>query len=235
MRNDAQPSTASGTLVIPYGLAELPPGCPADWSTASPLPFPCELIDAGAGRPLKLNNGRYGGDFPAGSADPFDAIRQHLSGLCGTWSRTPQRFLEHYFTEVEAVVEEARDELSLILSPYHGLFTYRDWRYSAPKPLPRAFLPLSDAFLQVEFAFWLGDRLLAVQSELGALTPRAAAERTARLARAGIESVSYGLADLVPGNRALLTQILGRQGLAFWSGEILPAGPLRPDVPRPLD
>jgi hypothetical protein len=233
MRNDTQPFTASGTLVIPYGIAELPAGRTADWLAASPPPFPCEVIDVGTGRALKLNNSRYGSDFAAGSADPFDAIRQHLSGLCGTWSRTPQRFLDYYFAEVEAVVEEARDELSRILSPYHGLFTYRDWRYSAPKPLPRAFLPLSDAFVQVEFAFWLGNRLLAVQSEPGALTPRAAAELTAHLARAGIECVSYGLGDLVPGNRALLTQMLGRQGLAFWSGETLPAGPFRPRVPVP--
>jgi hypothetical protein len=233
MRNDALPLTASGTLLIPYGIAELP----ANWAAASPPPFPCDLIDVAAGRALKLNNSHYGGDFPAGSADPFDAVRQHLLGLCGTWSRTPQRFLDYYFGEVESIVEEMRDELSRILAPYRGLFTYRDWRYSAQKPLPRAFLPLPepDGFVQVEFAFWLGDRLLAVQSESGALTPRAAAERTARLARAGIESVSYGAGDLAPGDRALITRMLGRQGLAFWSGETLPTGPLRPEVPRPLD
>jgi hypothetical protein len=219
-----------------------------DWEVSNSLPFPCEVIDTRAGEVLRLNNSRYHFDAassPAGPGiEPLEAIKQNLIGLCGPWGGLPQRFLAYYFGEVDSIVEEAREELSRRLMPYKGLFTYRDWRFSAPKPLPRAFLPLPDSeappsttagrFVRVDLAFWLGDRLAAVQSEPGPLTPRAAAEQRARLARAGIAVVIYSAADLAPGRRDLIARILGEHGPAFWSGEVLPAGPFRPTVPMPV-
>jgi hypothetical protein len=218
-----------------------------DWDLSNSLPVPCEVIDTLAGEALRLNNSRYHFDAvgsPAGpGSEPFESIEQHLIGLCGPWGGLPQRFLAYYFGEVGALVEEAREDLSRRLIPYEGLFTYRDWRFSAPKPLPRAFLPLLDSeappsatagtFVRVELAFWLGDRLAAVLSEPGPLTPRAAAEQRARLARAGIAVVTYVAADLAPGKRDLIARIFGEPRPAFWSGEELPAGPFRPAVPMP--
>jgi hypothetical protein len=214
----------------------------ADWEASRALPFPCEVIDRSA-EALTLNNCRYHFDAassPVGAGiEPFEAIKLNLLGLCGTWSRLPHDFLEYYFREVAAIIEEARDELERQLAPYDGLFSYKDWRYSAPKPLPRAFLHAPDldarqAFVQVEFAFWVGERLLAVQSQPEPLTPRAAAQRRERLANAGIEFIGYIASDILPGKRQLIERILGDRCAAFWSGEILPTGPFRPEVPMPV-
>jgi hypothetical protein len=251
MNSDARPGGPTAwpkRIVIPYGIELSPPGDMGDWEGSTSLAFPCEVIDTRAGVALRLNNSRYHFDAAGSRAgpgtEPFEAIRQHLIGLCGPWSGLPQRFLGYYFGEVESIIEEAREDLLRRLMPYEGLFTHRDWRFSAPKPLPRAFLPLPDSeasppataatFVRVELAFWLGDRLLVMQSEPSPLTPRAATEQAARLTRAGIAVVTYGAADLVPGNRALIARILGERRPAFWSGEVLPAGPFRPAVAMPV-
>ncbi|HXF52538.1 MAG TPA: hypothetical protein VNK52_00300 [Hyphomicrobiaceae bacterium] len=205
------------------------------------------MIDTGTRNVLRLNNSRHvagGGGAPASKgAEPFEAIKEQLIGWCGPWNGLSRRFLAHYFAAVEAAIETAREELSRRLVPFEGLFSYRDWRFSAPKPLPRAFLPVpipegaspgsADAHIRVEIAFWLGDRLVAVQSEPSPLTPRAAAEQKARLAGAGIACVGFSTADLDT-DGALLERILGELWPAFWSGETLPAGPFRPEVPRPF-
>jgi|GEM_PF-1624734 len=234
------------TLIIPYGIDALPTGTGPLPARPSP-PYPCEVIDTGARKVLRLNNSRHvaaGASAPAGrGGEPFAAIKEQLIAWCGPWNGLCRRFLEHYFAAVEGAIETAREELSRRLAPFEGLFTYRDWRFSAPKPLPRALLPLptheggspgsADTHVRVEIAFWLGDRLIAVQSEPSPLTPRLAAEQKARLAAAGVACVGFSAADLA-GDAALIERILGELWPAFWSGETLPAGPFRPEVPRPF-
>ena len=82
--------------------------------------------------------------------------------------------------------------------------------------------------MRVDFAFWLGDRLVAAQSAGSALTPKKAREQADRLRLAGIEVVPLEGRDLA-GDKArdFFTRLLGPSGLAFWDGDVLPAGPFR--------
>jgi hypothetical protein len=82
--------------------------------------------------------------------------------------------------------------------------------------------------VRVDFAFWLGDRLVAAQSAGSALTPKKARDQADRLRLAGIEVVAFAAADLTAGKaRDLFARILGSAGLAFWEGDVVPAGPFR--------
>jgi len=148
--------------------------------------------------------------------------------------------LDAYFRFLSDVIEEQRDDLAARLAPYAGLYDYRDWLFSAPKPLPRAHLhapqdgaaagaPFGAAdFVRVDFAFWLGDRLVAVQSAGSALTPKKAREQTDRLRLAGVEVVPFSPGDLAGGKaREFFGRILGSLAQSFWNGDVLPAGPFR--------
>ena len=230
-------------LVIPYGVAEWSPGgISLEGFSVRALrlrtTFPCAAINRAAREPLRLNNSRYdfgfAPDAQAGAADERGHVKEYLKGLCRPWDNLSTQFLDAYFRFVSDLVEEHKDVLAARLAPYAGLYDYRDWFFSAPKPLPRAHLHAPQEggaagtaadFARVDFAFWLGDRLVAAQSSQGFLTPKKAKEQTDRLRLAGIEVVSFGPADLA-GDRArdFFTRLLG-PSLTFWEGETLPAGP----------
>lgn len=236
-------------LLIPYGTAE--------WSmdgigivgfTAGGLrlrtAFPCAAVDRAAREPLRLNNSRYDRAFapttPADATDQAGLVRDYLKGLCRPWDNLATQFLDTYFQFLSDLIDEQRDVLTERLAPYAGLYDYKDWLYSAPTPLPRAHLhapqnagaaaaPGGAAdFVRVDFAFWLGDRLVAAQSAGSALTPKKAREQADRLRLAGIDVVSFGAADLAGGKaRDLFTRVLGSSGLVFWESDVLPSGPFR--------
>jgi hypothetical protein len=235
-------------LLIPYGTAEWSPdGIAVEGFTAGALrlrtAFPCAAINRLAREPLRLNNSRYDRAFAptvqAGGADEAGLVRDYLKGLCRPWDNLAAGFLDAYFRFLSDIVEEQRPVLTERLAPYAGLYDYRDWLFSAPKPLPRAHLhapqdvvtpgaaPRAGDFVRVDFVFWLGDRLVAAQSAGSALTPKKAREQADRLRVAGVEVVPFGAADLAGGKaRDLFTRILG-PCLAFWEGDVLPAGPFR--------
>jgi hypothetical protein len=172
-------------------------------------------------------------------------LKDYLKGLCRAWDNLSAQFLDAYFQFLSDVVEAQRDVLAGALAPYAGLYDYKDWFFSAPKPLPRAHLhapveagaarlagpgsgPAAADYARVDFAFWLGDRLVAAQSSASFLTPKKAREHEERLRLAGVEVVQFGAADLAGDKvRELFTRILGGS-LAFWEGEALPSGPFSP-------
>ena len=241
-------------LLIPYGVAEWSPdGISLEGFSTRTLrlrtAFPCAAINRAAREPLRFNNSRY--DFglapnaQAGAADEASFIKDYLTSLCRPWDNLSTQFLDAYFRFVSDLVDEHRDALAARLELYAGLYDYRAWLFSAPKPLPRAHIHAPhDAgaaattgtsgtagdFTRTDFAFWLGDRLVAAQSSQGFLTPKKAKEQTDRLRLAGVEVVMFGPADLADGKaRDLFTSILG-SSLAFWGGEALPSGPFRPPL-----
>jgi hypothetical protein len=237
-------------LLIPYGTAEWSlDGIAVEGFTSGALrlrtAFPCAAVNRLAREPLRLNNSRYDRAFApavqaAGAADETGLVHDYLKGLCRPWDNLATQFLDAYFRFLSEVIEEQRDALAERLAPYAGLYDYRDWLFSAPKPLPRAHLhapqdgaaagaPFGAAdFVRVDFAFWLGDRLVAVQSAGSALTPKKAREQTDRLRLAGVEVVPFSPGDLAGGKaREFFGRILGPSGAAFWDGDVLPAGPFR--------
>ena len=236
-------------LVIPYGVAGWSPeGISLEGFSGRTVRlrtiFPCAAINRAARKPLRFNNSRYDVGFgrtaQARESDAADLVKEYLKGLCKPWDNISTEFLDAYFRFISDLVEEQRGALEKRLNPYAGLYDYADWRFSAPKPLPRAYLhaPQEDSpawktgtiddFVRVDFAFWLGDRLVAAQSSHAALTPKNAKEQTDRLRMAEIEVIPFSRADLADGKaRGLFTRILGPSSLAFWEGDLLPTGPFR--------
>jgi hypothetical protein len=240
------PVTVSDVLLIPYGVAEWSPdGISLDGFSMRAMrlhtDFPCAAVNRAARVPLRFNNSRYDFGFAAnaqaGAADGTSSIKEYLKGLCRPWDNLSTQFLEAYFRSIFDLLDQHRDVLAARLAPYAGLYNERDWFFSAPKPLPRAHLHApqkggaagaASDFMRVDFAFWLGDRLVAAQSSQGFLTPRKAKEQTDRLRLAGIDVIMFGPADLAEGKaRDLFTRLLG-SSLAFWESEALPSGPFRP-------
>jgi hypothetical protein len=238
------PFSVPDVLLIPYGVADWSPdGVSLEGFSTRTLrlraTFPCAAINRAARAPLRFNNSRYDFGFApnaqSGAADEAGVIKEYLKGLCRPWDNRATQFLDAYFDFVSHLVDEHRETLAGRLEPYAGLYDYKDWFFSAPKPLPRAHLHAPEAsraggaadFTRVDFAFWLGDRLVAAQSSQGFLTTKKAKEQTDRLRLAGIEAVMFGPADLAGAKaRDLFTSILG-SCLAFWNGEALPTGPFR--------
>jgi hypothetical protein len=232
------------TLLIPYGVAEWSPdGLAIEGFSARALklraPFPCAAINRAARQPLRLNNSVYDSAFAPDldpGADQADLVRNYLKALCRPWDKVATQFLDAYFAFAAELIEENRGELSERLAPYAGLYDYRHFLFSAPKPLPRAHLyapPDTGVsggpadFSRADFAFWLGNRLVAALSAQGALTPKKAREQADRLRLAGIEVVPFQPGDLA-GDKAsrLFRSILG-PSLRFWEGQAVPIGAFR--------
>lgn len=230
-------------LIIPYGLDRKPPG-PLRAATAS---FPSAIVHPGTSETLRLNTAVYhasGQWEQTGGSDPFDVVHRHVLELCGSWANEARRFVDWYFAAVTRIIEMNRPALEQRLAPFDGLYRVEDWRYSAPLPLARAFLPMSaqaadhaaaDDYTVVEFAFFIAGKLLAVESGASNLLPRHAALRASRLSQAGIDRIVYQKYDIEPGNLDLFTRILRSAGrdTNFWSAQALPSGPFRPDPTLP--
>lgn len=180
-----------------------------------------------SGRGWRLNSAPMAGDPVMAEGDVFGAVAARTADACGPWNMADKRLVARYFTWVDESVEAARAQIEPQLAALRGLFSYRDFRFSAPRPLPRAHLPLGDAtagHVAVEIAFLPGNgRILALLGR-GRVTPRREAERRERLLAAGIEIIEIGQAD-----EALFVRLTA-PAPSFWAGEVLPCGPLRPAV-----
>jgi hypothetical protein len=192
---------------LPRGLAvEDPrlPGVPAGGGllrlNTDPLP-PSAMTEAA-------------GDHPARLA----ALRGWLEGSCGDYARPRRRFVAIYLDFVAAELARHRAELEAGLARFDGLYVPEDWLWSAPRPLPRAWLPTPDGPVFAEIAFRLQDGPLALVL--------AEPEREAPLRAAGI-AVCRIDPDLPAGD---VGAVLGPAFVRFWTGERLPRSPFR----RPL-
>lgn len=217
--------------VIAYGLDALP----ADGDLTG-LPW----VDIPMGmRALRLNSDALPlgarSQMQLGDGDLFEAVRDQAVERCSPWANTPRRLLAWYFAEVARRLADHSGDLAPRLSATGGLYTVEDWRYSALKPLPRAFLPVGPGeTVKVEVAVYRDGRWAALDSWGAEPTPKARRLKSEALAGAGIEVIDYGTGDLTPGNDALFGRIMGGVGLAFWEGDVLPTGPFAPAVHPPL-
>jgi hypothetical protein len=205
-------------------------------------PFPCAAINKITKKPLRLNSEAFSiapnFNAPQG-ATPLTLVSDHLKSFCRTWDRLSLRFLDGYFEHIANMLELHRDAITTKLVPFAGLYAVEDWAFSAPKPLPRAHLyaPLNggapwntDDFVQVEFAFWLGERMVAVLSQPGIHTPAKARERLARLDQAGVSAVHFTAEDLTNDPTALFHRIIGDFSAVLEGADTVPIGPLRPQI-----
>jgi len=205
-------------MIIPYACA----GVPAAGA--------CPILTVTPGEPLRLNS-HAGDPLPAAGddADPLLPLRLQLIRGCDLWNATARRFVEHYLNFAAALVEAGRADIEAGGATASGLFSYTDFVFSAPRPIPRAHLPVAgtgDAAerVAVDFAFWTGEHFVAVVIGPPRLLPAQLRRQRERLAAAG-----HGLVTALPATaqdwRLLFAQLLPEDRQPFWRREVLPCGP----------
>jgi len=215
---------------IAFGVAGLPPAF--DPRAPDPL-VPCgvPLARVRPGEVLRLNDEALDLPPPAlgDEETALDArVIAHLKRLSGGWNRGADVFLDGYFMYLREAVARNRAAIEERLAPFDGLFRPEDVLWSAPLPLPRAFLsvppPVGGAAeaVAVDFAFWLGERVLAVLLAPSALTPGAERRRRERLDAAGIGVATFDAAACTDGAR--FAALLGAEA-RFWESDALPCAP----------
>ncbi len=214
-------------MLIPYGTPNWPLDRLAEIAEGRQAGPP--LAVARPGVMLRINSGAL--DLPqpppTEAAVPMaERVEAHLQRLCGGWNKAASLFVARYFAFIRHQMEMNRTELEALLAPLEGLFSIEDYLFSAPLPLPLAFLPTTpNDFTPVDFAWWLGDRLVAVLLAPSPLTPMAARRRRERLESAGIAIADCTAADLNDPRFGWFTQALGHEGNHFWEGQVLPFAP----------
>jgi len=197
---------------------------------------PLVQIDRDAGEALRLSNFPYAfaepPDFSAIATTParLDFLRDHFKSYWGLWDKLALVFLDAYFEHISGTVEAAQPALDAQASPHGGLFPRRDWVYSALAPMPIAHLPVPPAnhgppWVWVDFAFWTGERVVA-------LDVVGSDDRTRRAGRERLRLAGYEVIEL-PGDTL---RRAGAQALRdlppaafsdFWKGVVLPSSPFR--------
>jgi len=238
-------NTLPDMIVVPYGadswsIEELVIKHSSNSAIRVDASFPCAAIDKSNKKPLRLNSEVFSVapnfNAPQGTT-PLIVLSDHLKGLCRTWDRLSLRFLDGYFAHIANMLEVHREMIATKLAPFAGLYAAEDWTFSAPKPLPRAHLYaprntsaswVTEDFVQVDFAFWLGERMVAVLSKPGTLTPARANERLARLEQAGVITIHFTAQDIEKEPAALFGRIIGDFSDLIDNAGIVPISPFRP-------
>jgi hypothetical protein len=205
---------------IPFGLARLPRSIGVD----DPR-LPTASVSANV---LRLNSEPLPPTaIPEGNCDHAAraaAMVDWLISLCGDYVPLRRRFIIAYFAFLAAELDSHRASLGKDLARYDGLYTPDDWLWSAPRPLPRAWLPGPDGMLPAEIAFWDGAQPLAI--ELSARDTQGQAELQAAGVRV-LRITPDALAD-----PAAVGALLPAPFHLFWRGQTLPASPFRRPIPR---
>lgn len=154
------------------------------------------------------------------------ALGRWLAAQCGDYAAARRRFVAAWCDMPAAAIAAHRAELEAGLARFGGLYAPEDWLWSAPRPLPRAWLPAPGGHVFAEVAFRLETGPLALVL--------AETEREGALRAAGIPVCRIGPEVLARGTAALgaaLPAAFGR----FWVGERLPRSPFRRPLPAPAD
>jgi hypothetical protein len=203
-------------LTIPYGTAGGQPGGPA------------VTIDRDAHDPLRLNDGPYsyedGIQGPgASTAERLAFLRDHLTELCDMWGKRPRQFVDLYFRFIARVMERDRVRIEEKTRALGGLFAAEDFAFSALRPLPRAHLE----GVRVDFVFWTGSALIAIDIPNDDSHGPAWEKRGAAFAAAGVQALEIPSTTIARDDPALLESLLPRSFAEFWQGEALPSSPFK--------
>jgi hypothetical protein len=183
---------------------------------------------------LRLNNDQYIFPEPPDLRSMTDTAVQsvflcdHLKQFCDLWAKPPKMFLDRYFEFVANCIDHHEGALAKRLAPFGNLYQASDWALSAPRPLPRALVPTEPGiFYAVDFAFWLGDRILAVLLVGSGTVTRKDEDRLLALRESGIETVELSPNALAVEGVAYLGDALPQEFQAFWEDEIMPSSPFK--------
>lgn len=143
---------------ILYGLDALPRGLPLDHPRLA-----AATVDEA---PLRLNTHPVPAAILAEAASGHEARVAALSGwlfgLAGPWGGATKRRIAEYLARITAAIAEDHAAIEARLARYHGLYAPQDFFWSAPRPLPRAWLVAPGAApVFTELAFWNGREIVA--------------------------------------------------------------------------
>jgi len=243
----AVPTVDDNHLIIPFGAARIAP----EQLSAADGELVCRLPHAVVSRtppaPLRLNSG--GDEFAEPPflsemplmTDQLAFLCGHFKRYCGVLDKLPRQFLDCYFAFVGASIEENHENLKAVVSPFNGLYSPGDWAFSALKPLPRAHLsaPLEataptykiSSLVAVDFAFWAGDRAIAIDIMGGETRGPERERRADRLRRANIQHIEIPASLLAPPRQDDFRKTLPETFHDFWLGQALPSGPFKSALP----
>lgn len=210
---DWEKAGVTGTMTqrIPFGLDRLP-------RSLSPDDPRLPGVTVGAAM-LRFNTEALPPDAIAAATPDHTArlaaMKQYLLSLCGDYVPLRQRFLGAYLDALSAHIAAHREVLARGLAEYDGLYAPEDWLWSAPRPLPRAWVRSDSGLVGVDIAFWDGMQPIAI-------------DLTGSTQASGL-TICRMTADMLDADRLLAALPAGFQ--RFWTNETLPRSPFRRAIP----
>lgn len=205
-------------LRIPFGLERLPRTIGVDDPRLPAADVDSRLLRLNS-EPLSMAIALEAAD---GHAAKVKAAFDCLASQCGDYAPRSRQFIGAYFAFIAAQIDVNRQGLARALERFDGIYSPDDWLWSAPRPLPRAWLLTADGMVSVEIAFWDGAGPLAIE-----LTPNDRRRRSLLEAEIPVLSITTISIDDPPSLGAKLPSFFHR----YWIGETLPASPFRLPMP----
>jgi hypothetical protein len=92
------------------------------------------------------------------------ALGAWLLAQCGDYARDRRRFVTAYLDWAEQEITSHRAAIEAQLARFDGLYRPEDFFWSAPRPLPRAWLPDGAGWARADIAFWDGTEALRIDA-----------------------------------------------------------------------
>lgn len=191
---------------------------------------PIAYIDGAKGQPLRISDiqSLLPEQLPGCSddAESFDRIRDRLKSLGEIGTDFERRFIDLYFEQVKACVTRPPGT-TWSWPPYDN----PRWIFGALIPLPQAHLymedPLADGYsfepqrmVRVDFAFWTGTKLVAVEIDGAShVGDRDHVTRDRMLQRAGVQVVHILNDELLEHGAKAVRRLLPAPFFSFWKWE----------------
>jgi hypothetical protein len=230
-------ASADRPLLIPFGTAD--PRKAVDVGANSGRQGNLFSLAPARTEPLRLHHGPY--DFRAtpwlGAASDTETrltlIHDHLRALCGLWDKNQRLLIDLYFDFITAELDRNALTLTAALSDFDNLYHYRDWAFSALRPLPRAHISTDDIddkntpYVALDFAFYTGERLIGVTITGHQTATKSRVLELESLRHAGVDILEIHSGHLLANGVAYLGKTLPPVFHKFWVGEILPVSPFK--------
>jgi len=242
-------------MIIPFGTDKVSPEQLSWRETDDGRRVACRLphviIDLAEHLALRLNSGglEFGEPPPLPLmpkvVDQLAYLLNHFQLYCTVWDKFPRLFLATYFKFIRDQVSDNEAELIQSLAPFGDLYGCEQWAFSALRPLPRAHLwiPENEAieafdsagWVRVDFAFWTGAEIIAIDLVGTETRGPSHAGRLARLARHGVKMIEMPNGVLTDANPDNFAGNLSKEIHNFWTSGPLPSGPFRTTpLPDPI-
>ncbi len=208
-------------------------GRPIPYGSARPEPGGPEIALAG-GTALRLSHGPYPFAEPPdlignGTVEARLALlREHLGSLCGPWDRPARAFLDAYFAWIDGAIGAHAAAIAALAAWSGGIFAPADWSFAALRPLPQAHVAAdAGAPVRVDFAFWTGVAIVAIELVGSASPRRQRKDELARLETSGVILVPVPAGTLQQEGERLLGRLLPPVFQRFWDGVVPAREPVR--------